>query len=272
MNGQQVREALHAGRRVYGTLISAPSTKWPGVITGLPLDFVFIDTEHIALDRERVAWMCQAYAGVGLAPIVRVPEPNPFLATMALDGGAAGVIFPYVEEPEQVRDLVGAVKYRPLKGARLADLLERGKGPSDECVGYLRRRNAGNVAIINIESVPAIEALPELVRVDGVDGVLVGPHDLSVNLGRPEQYDHPDFEEAIRTILKIARDAGIGAGVHFFWQDLKQEVRWMEEGMNLIVHSTDLRAAALNLETEIGRLREEMGDAAPDRLGGDAVV
>lgn len=272
MNGQQMREALHAGQRVYGTMISSPSHKWPGVISGLPTDFVFIDTEHIPLGRETVAGMCGVYAQLGLAPIVRVPEPNPHLATMAMDGGAHGVIFPYVEKVEQVRDLVGAVKYRPLKGRRLADLLEQGKPPSDECLEYLNRRNADGVAIINVESIPAIEALPELVAVDGLDSVLVGPHDLSVNMGRPEAYDHPEFDRAIRTILTTARQAGIGAGVHFFWQNLDQEIKWIEAGMNLIVHSTDLRAASVSLAADLSHLRNAMGDPTPDRLGGDSIV
>lgn len=272
MNGQQLREALRAGRRVYGTMMSSPASKWPGVITGLPLDFVFIDTEHIALDRERVAWMCQTYAELDLAPIVRVPEPNPHLATMALDGGAHGVIFPYVEKAEQVRDLVGAVRYRPLKGRRLADLLDHGQPPSDECLRYLRKRNADGVAIINVESLPAIEALPELVAVEGLDAVLVGPHDLSVSLGKPEQYHDDEFDAAIRTILTTARGAGVGAGVHFFWQDLEQEIDWMRAGMNLIVHSTDLRAAAASLHADLTLLRDAMDDAAPERLGGDSVV
>ncbi|MBN1347588.1 MAG: aldolase [Phycisphaerae bacterium] len=267
-----MREALHVGQRVYGTLITSTSTKWPPVITGLPLDFVFIDTEHIAIDRERVAWMCLAYAGVGLAPIVRVPEPNPYLATMMMDAGAHGVIFPYVERPEQVRDLVGAIRRRPLKGKRLADLLERGQAPSEKCFEYLDSRNAGGVAIINVESVPAIEALSDLVGVEGLDAVLVGPHDLSVNLGNPEQYQTDEYGTAIRTILNTARAAGIGAGVHFFWQNLDQEVEWIEAGMNLIVHSTDLRAATLSLEHDLTHLRAAMGDATPTRLGGNAIV
>lgn len=272
MNGLQMREALHAGGRVYGTMISSPSAKWPGVMTGLPLDFVFIDTEHIPLGRESVAAMCQTYAALDLAPIVRVPEPNPHLATMALDAGAQGVIFPYVERVEQVRDLVGAVRYRPLKGQRLADLLERGTPPSAECLDYLNARNANSVAIINVESVPALEALPELVAVDGLDSVLVGPHDLSVNLGKPEAYADPAFDAAVRTIITTARQAGVGAGVHFFWQEIEREADWIRAGMNLIVHSTDLRSAVVNLKADIDELRAAGGDAAPERLGGDAVV
>jgi hypothetical protein len=113
-------ERLRCADRLYGTLIVSPSPHWVPVVASLGLDFVFIDTEHIPLDREKLAWMCQAYHAVGLPPIVRITSPDPYEACVALDGGAVGIVAPYVETPEQVRELVGAVKKRPLKGRTLA--------------------------------------------------------------------------------------------------------------------------------------------------------
>ena len=112
-------ERLRSGENVFGTLIVSPSPMWPRALEGSGLDFVFIDTEHIALDRAQVSWMCQTYARMGLAPIVRIPSPDPFEATKMLDGGAAGIIAPYVETAAQAQALRGAVKLRPIKGRRL---------------------------------------------------------------------------------------------------------------------------------------------------------
>jgi len=271
MNGQQLREALHAGTRVYGTAILSPSPRWPAAIKGLPIDFVFIDTEHIPLERETVAWMCQTYAALGLAPIVRVPEPNPPLAMMAVDGGAHGVVFPYVETIEQVRDLVGAVKYRPLKGRRLDDLVLRNQPPSAECRAYLAKNNVNGVAVINIESQAAIDALPQLLAVNGLDAVQLGPHDLSVNLGKPEDYADPVFNDAVRKIIETARKYRIGAGVHFFWQEIEREMEWMRWGANMIIHSTDLRSAIHAMTCDLDRIREALGDARPASLKDEAV-
>ena len=69
-------ERLHGPARLYGTLIVSPSPHWVPVVAGLGLDFVFIDTEHIPIDREKLAWMCQTYRAVGLPPIVRIPAPR----------------------------------------------------------------------------------------------------------------------------------------------------------------------------------------------------
>src|SRR5690606_14580338 len=156
-------------------------------MAGSGLDFVFIDTEHIALDREALSWMCQLYAQMNLAPLVRISEPNATLATMALDGGATGVVAPYVESAEQVRALVGAVKRRPIKGKRLQQLLN-GKPAEGTLKSYLQEHNANHVLVVNVESTPAIEALDEILAVPGLDAVLIGPHDLSCSLGIPEQY------------------------------------------------------------------------------------
>src|SRR4051794_34958651 len=97
MTAAELKGRLLAGRTVFGTLIVSTSPKLPENAAKVGFDFVFIDTEHIAIDRDTLSWMCLAYRGLGLPPIVRVPAPDPYLACMALDGGAAGIIAPYVE-------------------------------------------------------------------------------------------------------------------------------------------------------------------------------
>jgi 4-hydroxy-2-oxoheptanedioate aldolase len=99
------------------------SPLWPNLAKQSGIDFVFVDTEHIPLDRQTLSWICQTYQALGLPPVVRIPCNDPFEACKVLDAGAGGVIGPYVETSDQVRDLVGAVKLRPLKGRRLQEAL-----------------------------------------------------------------------------------------------------------------------------------------------------
>jgi 4-hydroxy-2-oxoheptanedioate aldolase len=238
-------------------------------MAGSGLDFVFIDTEHIALDREALSWMCQMYQQLDLAPLVRIPEPNPNLATMVLDGGAAGVIAPYVENAEQVRALVGAVKCRPLKGERLKDLL-RGKAAEPLLREYLDKNNSQNVLVVNIESVPAVDALDEILSVPGLDGVLVGPHDLSCSLGIPEQYEHPVFEKTVREIISRARKANVGAGIHF-WGSMQQEIDWLQHGLNMLIHSGDITLFAKHLQLELQAIQAGItGNRKPRQRAAEA--
>ena len=261
MNGNQLGAALHAGQRVYGTCVISPAPQWPRMIAKTGLDFVFIDTEHIVLDRAQLSWMCQTYAGLGLAPIVRIPSPDPYLACQMVDAGAAGVIAPYVESVSQVRDLRGAVKLRPLKGERLSRVLSGAERlPTDE-QDYLANYNRGTLCIINIESVPALNALNEILAVPDVDALLIGPHDLSINLGIPEQYDDPRFEEAVQTVIRKGRTAGVGVGMHYSGADGKQKLaQWAESGMNLIIHSSDLCIVGKTLSDDIADFRQVLGD------------
>ena len=101
----------------------------------------------------------------------------------------------------------------------------------------------------------------------GLDAVLIGPHDLSCNLGIPEQYDHPRFDEAVREIFRIARSHNVGAGIHF-WMGMEKEVAWSQAGGNLVMHSSDLATFSRTLKSEIETLRKSLGggDGTPSSL------
>lgn len=263
MNGRELNKALHEGQRVYGTLIVSPSPHWPLAVASLGLDFVFIDTEHKALDRSQVAWMCRTYAAMGLAPLVRIPSPDPYQACMILDGGATGVIAPYVETVEQVRRLVGAVKYRPLKGKKLDGFLFNNEKLEPELQQHLEKNNKNNVLVVNIESVAAMEALDDILAVPGLDAILIGPHDLTHSLGIPEQYDNPKHMTAVKEIIQKARARHIGAGIHMGFSDpcgLELEKQWVADGGNLVVHSSDIQAFAAAMKSDLDAIREVVGD------------
>ncbi len=269
MNGRQLIETLHSDRRAYGTCTVSPSPRWPHALKTAGLDFVFIDTEHNALDRTQVGWMCRAYDALEIAPIVRIPAPDPYQATMVLDDGATGVVAPYVETVEQVEALRGAIKHRPLKGDRLKARL-RGDSISGELDEYMATLNASHVFIINVESVPAIERLDDLLAVPELDAVLIGPHDLSCNLGVPEQYDHPDFLAAVETIFTKARAKGVGAGIHF-WGEPEKQAELLRLGANFLIHSADLLLVRKHLTQDLQAIRRLMDDIGDGRDPGDRV-
>jgi len=259
MTGREIRASLREGRRVYSTAVVAVSPLWANALSGAGADFVFIDSEHTPIDRQTLAWTCRAYAAVGVPPVVRIPSPDPYEAAKVLDGGAAGIIAPYIESADQVRELTGVARYRPLKGDRLARAVADADSLEPELRTYLADRNADTILIANIESVPAIENLDDILSVGGLDSVLIGPHDLSCSLGIPEQYTHPKFDEAVRTIFSKAREHGVGAGIHF-WTGMDQEIEWSKAGGNLIMHSSDFALFGQGLKRELNQLRVALGD------------
>ena len=258
MTPEEFNQALRGEKRIYGTLLVSGSPFWPKVIGDCGLDFVFIDTEHIAFNRETLSWMCRTYTAMGLPPLVRITDPDPDKATVALDDGAAAVVAPYIETPEQVRALRGATKLRPLKGEKLQATLD-GK-PLEPALGnYIAANTACNSMLINIESVPAMQRLDQLLDVEGTDAVLIGPHDLSCSLGVAEQYDHPDFLAACEKIITTARARGIGAGIHF-WGSIDEHARFLDMGANMLIHKADIILFRTHLKAELSQIREKMGD------------
>lgn len=250
----QLKTALHSGKLVYGMLVASPSPRWLDAVGSLGLDFIFIDTEHIVLDRMLVSWMCHGYAGIGLPAIVRIPSANPVEAQRAIDGGAHGVIVPYVETADQAKQLRGAIRFRPLKGERLAAALQDENSLDPDLRKYLEMQNSKLLYVINIESVPAVNRLDEILEVPGLDAILIGPHDLSCSLGIPEQYSHPSFESAVQLIIRKAQSYGVGAGVH--WQGDPQRIaEWTNCGLNMIIHSSDISSMCDKMSRDLTTLR-----------------
>lgn len=260
MLGYDIRQNLRSGRRVYASAMISSSSLWPKWYAKTGVDFVFIDSEHTPLGRETLSWLSQTFAAYNITPVVRIPCPDPFEACKVLDGGAGGFIAPYLETPEQVRELMGVARYRPLKGQRLQAALRDPNTLEPELKTYLEERNKHTVFIANIESVPAIRNLDEILALGAIDSVLIGPHDLSCSLGVPEQYSHPKFIEAVGTIFKKARAHNVGAGLHW-WRGVHDELAWAALGANLIMHSTDITLITQHLTQELKDLRAKLGDS-----------
>lgn len=244
----------------------SPSPVWPRFLQKAGVDFVFIDSEHTPLDRGILSWMCQTFSALGIPPVVRIPSPDPFEAYKVLDGGAAGFIAPYMETAEQARQLMGVIRYRPLKGKRLQDAIRDPNTMEPELRKYLEERNKSGLFIANIESVPAIENLDEILSLGAVDSILIGPHDLSCSLGIPEQYTHPKFIAAVETIFRKARANNCGAGLHW-WPGVHDELHWANVGGNLIMHATDITLANMRLQDELTEIRKKLGESGSATKG-----
>lgn len=272
MRGQTLRARLHAGERVYGIAMEGfGQPRWPAYFAAAGMDFVWLESEHAPNNREIIAWAAQLYAAHNIAPLVRIPEISAARAAMAVDAGAHGVIAPYVETVEQVKALVGAVKYRPLKGEALARAVEQGEFPNAETRTYLEQYNADANLIIMIESPAGVRNLPALLAVPGVDAVLIGPHDLTVSHGIAEQYDHPLFVETVERIISISRAHSIGVGMHFISGTLDWAVQWAQKGFNFISYRGDTLFVARGIQGELHALRAQLDGTPPagdpDKVG-----
>jgi len=260
MNGEMIRQKLVSGERIYGTHVASLGNPIAARITSeVEMDFVFICTEHMPVDRTEVSLMCQLYSSWGISPMVRIPYPSAHWACMAMDGGADGIVAPYVETVEQVKELVGAVKYRPIKGKFLQDILSGERKPNEKLQKFFGAFNRDKYLIIGVESVEAMDHLESLLSVEGVDGVFLGPHDITCSMEIPEEYDNPLFHEAVLKVVRTCRKMNKGVGLHSdamspFYQQL------LKEGLNYVLDAAEVTKMRGTLNQDFRSLRGEYGD------------
>ena len=174
MNGAELKATLKSGGRVFGTMLSlSRNPKWIAELANVGLDYVVIDTEHGARSRCELADFLTTLNTTGVVPIVRIPIPDSHYVTMILDAGAQGILAPYCETVEEVKEVIGAAKWRPLKGDAVRRLVDTGEHISEDTRAYLEERNKNSVVIIGIESVRAVNNLEEILKVEGIDGSFV---------------------------------------------------------------------------------------------------
>ncbi len=255
MNGAELKATLKAGGRVYGTMIThGRDARWAPVLSGIGLDYVVIDTEHSPRSRAELGDYLTAFSSTGVAPIIRIPIPDSHYVTMALDAGAQGVLAPYCETVEEVKEVVGAAKWRPLKGEAARNVMDSGRHVSAAARAYLEERNKNSFAIIGIESVAAVRNLENILQVPGIDGIFVGPKDLSISVGFPDQYDRPEYRDTVKHIIATSEAHGIPVLVHH--QDMMLSAYWVQQGARFVLHTTDRRTLAEAYRRDLAQLRE----------------
>ncbi len=254
MNGAALRQAMHGNGRIFGTMTSMiRNPRWARVFGGLGLDYAIVDTEHSPTNRSEAADLAAAFAAAGVCPIIRVPNTHPHETIEGLDAGFQGVLVPYCESAEEVHAVVQAARLRPLKGL-LHDQIREGRVELNEATrAYLDRRNADNVIIIGIESQAAIDNLDKILDVGGIDGIFIGPNDLSITLGIPDDFRNPRFIDAYEHIVNTAQARGIPAGGHLFNAELVDF--WMDRGSRFILFNSDVNALIEGYRATLNKAR-----------------
>ncbi len=204
------RARLLAGDRLIGTLVSLPSPEIAELLAEVGFDWLFIDAEHGPFESERALRLVQAIGG-RCAAVVRVPAAEEVWIKKALDIGATGVIVPQVNSAEQAARVVRHCKYPPLgtRGVGIARAHRYGLGFSD----YLAGANETVALIVQAEHFEAVREIEAIVRVPGIDAVLIGPYDLSASLGKPGQITDPEVRGAIGAIRQACLTAGVRLGI-----------------------------------------------------------
>jgi 4-hydroxy-2-oxoheptanedioate aldolase len=208
------KHALAQGKLQIGLWSSLCSNIAAEIISDSGFEWILLDTEHSPNEIPGLLSQLQAVARGTATPIVRPAWNDAVLAKRILDIGAQSLLFPYVQNAEEARRAVAATRYPPqgVRGVAVASRASRyGRTP-----GYLAKANAEICVLVQVETGPALDQLEAIAKVEGVDGVFIGPSDLAASLGHLGNPQHADVQAAIedagRRLKAIGKPAGILTG------------------------------------------------------------
>ncbi len=228
----KLKEKLRKGEVTYGSWFSIFHEGAAEAIAGSGLDWVLLDTEHRAVNPETVGRMVKAMGSNGAASLIRVAWNNVWLIKQALDTGAYGVVVPWVRSPEEAARAVAYTRYMPegLRGCMPSVAAKVWGITSKE---YLEKANENIFVCVQIENWEAVETIDEIVKVPGLDAVMVGPGDLSASLGVRGESWHPKVLEAMEKVLDACKGSPVAPGIAF-GRDLEHTRELAEKGFKFI--------------------------------------
>lgn len=201
-------------------------------------DWICVDLEHGVTDLESLGHLFRAIDAWGATPVARLPLNDPIWIHRTLDAGARGLIIPMVKSAPEAEAAIREAKYPP-RGSRGFGY-SRANAYGERFDEYIARANDEIAMIMQIEHKDAITNINEIVQVNGVDGVFIGPLDLSGSMGITGQLQHPAMREALATYLAACRRHQVAAGLHIVRPNPQNIGEAIQNGYTLIALGVDV--------------------------------
>ncbi|WP_062260333.1 HpcH/HpaI aldolase family protein [Endozoicomonas arenosclerae] len=259
MNSDHGRHSLFSqGRVSIGPVIQMPSPSLTTTLSqkNIGFDWVWIDTEHGPIGVTEMHKMISATRGTGVLPIVRIPANQDWMVKSALDAGARGIMFPFINTKEEAEKAIASLRYPPegVRGfAPMVAAQEWGMSVSE----YTRVANEEVIGILQIESATAVKNIDDILSVSGVDMILIGPYDLSGTIGLLGEVNHPKVEALIEQVIVSAKKRNVPLGtVAFNEQDMKKRI---EQGFQFVGVAVDSLLISESASTVVKQFRTLQG-------------
>ncbi|MGL5477233.1 MAG: 2-keto-3-deoxy-L-rhamnonate aldolase [Citrobacter braakii] len=230
------KEGLRKGEVQVGLWLSSTTSYMAEIAATSGYDWLLIDGEHAPNTVQDLYHQLQAIAPYASQPVVRPVEGSKALIKQVLDIGAQTLLVPMVDSAEQALQVVSATRYPPLG--------ERGVGASvaraarwGRIDNYMAQANESLCLLVQVESKAALDNLDAILDVDGIDGVFIGPADLSASLGYPDNAGHPEVQRIIEQSIRRIRAAGKAAG--FLAVDPVMAQKCLQWGANFVAVGVD---------------------------------
>ena len=228
------RDELLSGKALIGTIVTQPSPQIAEILAEVGFDWLWIDTEHSPMDMGDVQSILQAVEN-RCGCVVRVPFSSEVYIKKALDVGAPAIIAPHVDTVTIAEQVVKWVKYPPIgeRSIGVARAHRYGLDFSD----YMNRANDEIAVIVQIEHFNGVQEIDNILAVEGIDAVLIGPYDLSGSLGKPGELEDPEVQDCFNRVRDACRASQIPIGIIAVTVEAAKS--YMEQGYSLIAVGVD---------------------------------
>jgi len=260
MMKNKTKEMLRQGQATLGTWVTTASPDVAEILANVGFDWLIFDMEHAPLSIETVQNLIQATSGSDVVPIVRVAWNDQVLIKLALDIGSYGLLVPLVNNREDAVRAVQAAKYPPVG--------IRGVGPRRASnyyrafQDYLAKADEEILVVVQIEHFKAVENIKDILSVEGLDAVYIGPADLTASMGLFGQYNNPKVLKAIDTVLLSCEKTGVPVGTHAF--DVESVSRLISKGFQFITIGTDIGFLIQGCTETLKQISKQQGKKAID--------
>ncbi len=234
----QVRQALLDRKLTLGTWIQINHPVIAEITGNCGFDWIAADCEHTDIDVAGFADIARGLYGRGPEPFVRVRENDALAIRQVLDAGARGIIVPLVGTAEEAERAVAAARFPP-EGIRGFSFC-RGNNYGLDFDSYARQANQDIAVVVMIESKEAVDHIDEIVHVEGIDGVFIGPYDLSGSHGIPGKTCDSIVREGCRKVLRACTKARKSAGLHVVLPTPENIQQALNDGFTFLAVGADI--------------------------------
>lgn len=228
-------------RAQVGMWISSGSEVAAEIVASAGFDWVLIDGEHSPYSLETITSLLRAVGAYDATPVVRLPVNDTVLIKQYLDLGVQNLMVPMVDTAKEAEAAVAAMHYPP-RGVRGVGAALARSSRWNAVPDYLNTASDTISLTVQIESAEAVKNAEEILAVDGVDAVFIGPSDLAASMGLIGQQQHPDVLDAVNSTIQKAKDAGKFVGVNAF--NLDQAQAYLDAGVDFALVAADVSLLA----------------------------
>lgn len=252
---ESLKSKLKNNSLTIGSWINLAHPAIAEIMADAGFEWLVVDMEHSVITIREAEELIRIIDLKGITPLVRLTANDPNQIKRVMDAGAHGVIVPMVNTREQAEAAVRAVKYPPTgnRGVGLARAQKYGFGFEE----YVARQK-DSIVIAQIEHIEAIHNLEQILSVDGIDGTIIGPYDLSGSLGKPGKFEDADVMEALSVYAQVSKKSGKPMGYHVVDPDYKLVLKKIAEGYTFVAFSVDFLFLGHNCREQIFKVKKSL--------------